>query len=706
MKFEITLILYRDCNDDSLSNSKTINFNCTLGNTDSTFSVSLSNTSINDITTTCKGLSSTCTPSNTPSGNGLEEHIYKGIVDFNSGILLQMRNDGCCRFRLSYGECCRNSYITTLDSIYPFFIDAEIDICNLGLGTKKGVDNSPEFITPPISYICCNNKFIYDPGIIDNDGDSLAISLITPKSQLSTNVKYNSIFRTDWPMTTYCRKTSPCPCRPGSRTRKTEGFCFDPERGSIDFSPTDCNEVGVLCLKVEQFRWDSISKKYLYIGFTIRDVQLRVGNCDNNPPVLSDVSFYNTVICEGEKSCFQITAEDEVYTDQNSNSQSWIDTMSFTWTSDMQGVEVTVGPYYFDTSNFSVYTVRKIDVCWQTKEGDSRNTGYKFILNARDNACPTNALTSKTYQVKVKERARSERIYTKIGCNQWMFESNPKANILLNEIYHHSWIIKDASNDSVLYQSSNRKDSVKFAKIGGPYIVYYTINNTINCENSYVDTIFNEIDFEYVVSVDTMICKGDSIPVGTNIYKTSGNYIDTLKSSMGCDSIVKMQLTVLNINDINDKVLLNNGVLTAVEDGDVSYQWILCDTNSSIIPGEVGRSFEPKETGFYAVLITSNKCPNLSRTSTCYFVKTISVRNPIFSDLKIFPNPTSGIVRITSSSQIHSIVIRDYAGKQIAKYSLESNEFELDMKDFARGVYFIELFDMSGLSVTKIISKE
>ena len=45
-------------------------------------------------------------------------------------------------------------------------------------------------------------------------------------------------------------------------------------------------------------------------------------------------------------------------------------------------------------------------------------------------------------------------------------------------------------------------------------------------------------------TIVTSICGGDSIIVGTSVYKSSGQYVDTLVSATGCDSIVKLTLTI------------------------------------------------------------------------------------------------------------------------------------------------------------------
>ena len=46
--------------------------------------------------------------------------------------------------------------------------------------------------------------------------------------------------------------------------------------------------------------------------------------------------------------------------------------------------------------------------------------------------------------------------------------------------------------------------------------------------------------------IDSTICDGEVVQIGNSIYDASGNYSDTLSSIAGCDSIVQLALTVGN----------------------------------------------------------------------------------------------------------------------------------------------------------------
>lgn len=83
----------------------------------------------------------------------------------------------------------------------------------------------------------------------------------------------------------------------------------------------------------------------------------------------------------------------------------------------------------------------------------------------------------------------------------------------------------------------------------GDSVVFNTGNYLFELESfagcdSIVDldlTVINTI----IQDVDLTICEGDSVEVGPSVYRIQGNYTDTLQSSLGCDSIVNLNLEVL-----------------------------------------------------------------------------------------------------------------------------------------------------------------
>ncbi len=108
----------------------------------------------------------------------------------------------------------------------------------------------------------------------------------------------------------------------------------------------------------------------------------------------------------------------------------------------------------------------------------------------------------------------------------------------------------------------------------------YSVNlNTSNGCDSIVNLdltlYFNKSTF-----IEKAICRGERITVGNNTYTQAGNYIDTLQTSKGCDSIVHLQLTVNptpTIEAVVDTNLVKKGTqvqLNVITNDSLQYNWM------------------------------------------------------------------------------------------------------------------------------------
>lgn len=154
------------------------------------------------------------------------------------------------------------------------------------------------------------------------------------------------------------------------------------------------------------------------------------------------------------------------------------------------------------------------------------------------------------------------------NCITVQIEAPPDTVFLIEQICQGDSVMV---GDSVVYDSGN-------------YI--FELENFAGCD-SIVDldlTVINTI----VQDLDMTICEGDSVQIGPSIYRIQGNYTDTLQSSVGCDSIINLDLEVL--------------------------QPIITDLTELICPGEnfeVGDS-SFTETGQYQVnLLSARNCDSI-----------------------------------------------------------------------------------------------
>jgi gliding motility-associated-like protein len=535
-KYKLTVKIYRDCRGIPFNNPLMSAFCADGGNISNSVNINYTRTAIKDITPICLNGTGPCNPQNTSSSEGIEEHTFEAIVDFNTSPFKAIKDAGCCEVKIKVEQQARNGAITNINA-GNFYTDAMINICNVG--TK--CNTSPQLSIPPVAYLCCNQPFTYNNGVREViDGDSLSYDLVNPLNANGSNETYQGSFSAQIPMTPFC---PPVPgsinCRPLPNAKPPRGWYFDKETGDIVFTPTKCDEVGVVVIQVTEWRRDSATRKWLKIGYTKRDMQLIVKKCpDNNPPYFGIKNKYS--VCEGNKICFTILAKDDPFLPN----QLVPDTVQLTWNFGIPGGTFTiVDP-----------TAREKEAlfCWQTKIGDYRPNAYSFTATAKDNNCSNPSQANKGYLVTVNPKARDTRKYDILNCGWLKFNAIPFDTVNYNQKnYRYKYVIRDSTNSGIPYYSGFKKqDSLKF-KRGGKYIIEHEISNPpYNCPTIYTDTIIIPpiLDVELAFGKDTFMCDGDSLIIkplisyGVPTYKYDWTISPALPS-----------VTVLPDNSINLK---------------------------------------------------------------------------------------------------------------------------------------------------------
>lgn len=154
----------------------------------------------------------------------------------------------------------------------------------------------------------------------------------------------------------------------------------------------------------------------------------------------------------------------------------------------------------------------------------------------------------------------------------------------------------------------------------------------------------------------------------------------------GCDSMVILNLT---INTIDVSVIQDSLVLTASSKGD-TYQWVDCKNGFTPINGETNQSFNVKLNGSYAVIITKNGCVD---TSDCYTIANLGNNkiNPA-SYLIVYPNPTKDNFLINFSGTSKELyLITDIAGKVIQSGYLNHGINAISLENDLAGVFFLNV---------------
>lgn len=228
-----------------------------------------------------------------------------------------------------------------------------------------------------------------------------------------------------------------------------------------------------------------------------------------------------------------------------------------------------------------------------------------------------------------------------------------------------------------------------------------TLLSTNGCDS--VITTIVTVSTAFQVSNPRVICEGQSVVVGNSIYYTPGTYIDTLISTIGCDSIVTTIITTQNPT-LNTAVAIDGITLSAVENN-ATYQWVDCNNNNAYINGATGQSFSPAVNGSYGVILTSTICTDVTNQSPCYTINSVGVADISQQLISIYPNPTSTQVTIKSDKLIQIVQVKDLNGKLI--YEVHSNAMEtvIDLGELSDGVYILEITSDFGSKIERIIKQ-
>jgi hypothetical protein len=124
--------------------------------------------------------------------------------------------------------------------------------------------------------------------------------------------------------------------------------------------------------------------------------------------------------------------------------------------------------------------------------------------------------------------------------------------------------------------------------------------------------------------------------------------------------------------------------------GSLNYQW-LTDLNTILIGNSI--TIMPTASGSYTLIATNSKgCEG--RATVNFGVDECTGINVIsgFTGLKVYPNPSSGLLNIESdNSLIKAFVLTDVTGRVIVKSELQSGKTTVDVSNLANGVYYMKL---------------
>jgi len=182
---------------------------------------------------------------------------------------------------------------------------------------------------------------------------------------------------------------------------------------------------------------------------------------------------------------------------------------------------------------------------------------------------------------------------------------------------------------------------------------------------------------------------------GNTYYSSNTTATHILTNAAGCDSTVTLNLT---IPVIDPAVSFENGVLTAAET-EAGYTWIDCATNLAV-PGEEGQSFEPMESGSYAVDISSGGCSVRSECTTVV-ITSVEVKEQV-TPITIYPNPSSGGVVFMAASEDLNVKVYSGPGQLVKEFNHRATDGRTELY-LERGLYLLYATGKDGVTLKKVV---
>jgi len=177
---------------------------------------------------------------------GVKKNVYIGIHTYPSAstYILSMedpnRNSGIMNIPNSVNVV---FYIETTLTISPFF----------------GANSTPTLLNPPIDNACVDRRYEHNPGAYDTDGDSLSYELVPCKGLDGEDI---------------VGYTFP------------NGISINAVTGDLVWDvPTQQGEFN-FAIRIYEWRRPPGSSQYALMGYVVRDMQVTVLPCQNQPPIV------------------------------------------------------------------------------------------------------------------------------------------------------------------------------------------------------------------------------------------------------------------------------------------------------------------------------------------------------------------------------------------------------------------------------------
>ncbi|OFY34102.1 MAG: hypothetical protein A2W91_06420 [Bacteroidetes bacterium GWF2_38_335] len=185
---------------------------------------------------------------------------------------------------------------------------------------------------------------------------------------------------------------------------------------------------------------------------------------------------------------------------------------------------------------------------------------------------------------------------------------------------------------------------------------------------------------------------GTSIIVTVEPGAESGYIIVTPVNSNGTGEPSQIYVTVTETPEVPVVTFSDGTLYSSAASGN---QWY---NSEGIIEGATGDSYIPLVSDLYYVVVSNGSCS----ASSIDIDVTVSSPELTKNSIRIFPNPTNGIIHITNAENSR-IEIRNIIGAVIMTKTISGSNNTIDLSGFAEGTYLMKITSSNKVITKKVV---
>lgn len=391
-------------------------------------------------------------------------------VDLNDKKFNEINN--CCDLRIEAILGTRDIKIKSLrNSATSLYLYTSFNSCLADPNTSPTSTSDSRNI-----FVCKNQPYFFNMGMMDiTDFDSLSFELAESLTAFNTPVSYLSPYNATYPIS--------------SDTIGLFAFYLDSSTGDLLITSIIDSFSGPIAIEISEWRKNQ-KDVYEKISTIHTEILIQTRRChENNPPEIKGPFSYE--VCEAEELCFNISTDDQQFIPPPPQKPLPPDTVSISWDRAIPGATFTIvdPEARLQTGRF----------CWKPEVGTSNDLPYSFLVKAKDDRCMVNSVTTRSFRIRVKPKARFTQLIHRNPNGSYLISGKPASDFkgkLSVQRYlldmNHNIVFTDSiarfkSNES--FSSYLLTDTIEIFS-SGTYVIQSSINNLpINCPNLYFDTL-------------------------------------------------------------------------------------------------------------------------------------------------------------------------------------------------------------------------